>query len=43
LRSPDPDAALDLAALRALTIRLQGEPGGNSWLELGQVRFYRTP
>ena len=40
LRSPDPDAALDLAALRALAIRLQGEPGGNAWLELGRVRFY---
>jgi imidazolonepropionase-like amidohydrolase len=43
LRSPDPEAALDLAALRALAIRLQGEPGGNAWLELGRVRFYRDP
>lgn len=43
LRSPDPRAALDLAALRALAIRLHGEPGGTAWLELGRVRFYREP
>lgn len=43
LRSPDPRAALDLAALRALAIRLHGEPGGTAWLELGRLRFYREP
>jgi len=42
-RSPGPEAILDLAALRALTIRLQGEPGGTAWLELGRLRFYRVP
>jgi imidazolonepropionase-like amidohydrolase len=40
LRSPDPGARLDLAALRALAIRLEGEPGASAWLELGRVRFY---
>lgn len=40
-RSPDPAARLDLATLRSLTIRLEGEPGGKAWLELGNVRFYR--
>jgi hypothetical protein len=39
-RSPEPKAELDLAALRALIVRLEGEPGGNAWLELGKVRFY---
>lgn len=39
-RSPDPRAQLDLAALRALAIRLEGKPGGSAWLELGKVRFY---
>ena len=39
-RSPEPDAGLDLSALRALAIRLEGEPGGSAWLELGKVRFY---
>jgi imidazolonepropionase-like amidohydrolase len=39
-RSPDPKARLDLAALRALAIRLEGEPGGSAWLELGKMRFY---
>ena len=43
LRSPDPREILDLAALRALAIRLHGEPGGTAWLELGRVRFYREP
>jgi imidazolonepropionase-like amidohydrolase len=40
-RSPDPNVALDAARLRALAVRLEGEPGARSWLEIGQVRFYR--
>lgn len=40
-RSADEDARLDLAKLRALIVRLEGEPGGKTWLELGDVRFYR--
>ena len=32
---------LDLAKLRALIVRLRGEPGGNAWLELSNLRFYR--
>jgi imidazolonepropionase-like amidohydrolase len=40
-RSADPSARLDLARLRALVIRLDGEPGGEATLELGNVRFYR--
>jgi hypothetical protein len=39
--SPLPDARLDRARLRALLFRLEGEPGGGAWLELGDVRFYR--
>jgi imidazolonepropionase-like amidohydrolase len=42
-RSPAPDARLDLARLRALAFRLEGEPGGRAWLELAKVRFYRSP
>lgn len=42
-RSPDARAELDLAALRALVVRLEGEPGGSAWLELGSVRFYSDP
>lgn len=34
------DAALDLAKLRALIVRLDGEPGGKAWLEIGNIRFY---
>ena len=41
LRSADLEARLDLARLRALVVRLEGEPGGTAWLELGNVRFYR--
>lgn len=41
LRSADPSAKLDLARLRAVIVQLQGAPGGNAWLELGDVRFYR--
>jgi len=32
--------ALDLTKLRALIVRLQGEPGGREWLEVKGVRFY---
>lgn len=39
-RSPDPSAVLDLARLKALIVRLEGEPGGQGWLELGNIRFY---
>jgi imidazolonepropionase-like amidohydrolase len=41
LRSADQEARLDLAKLRALVVRLESEPGGKAWLELGNVRFYR--
>jgi hypothetical protein len=40
-RSPDAGAMLDVARLRALIVQLEGEPGGQAWLELGRVRFYR--
>jgi len=40
-RSPDAEARLDLAGLRALIVRLHGETGGEAALELGNVRFYR--
>ncbi|HEX8624262.1 MAG TPA: amidohydrolase family protein [Allosphingosinicella sp.] len=40
-QSPLAGARLDPARLRALLFRLQGEPGGGAWLELGKVRFYR--
>jgi hypothetical protein len=39
--SPLAEARLDPARLRALLFRLEGEPGGGAWLELGNVRFYR--
>jgi imidazolonepropionase-like amidohydrolase len=39
--SPLAEARLDPARLRALLFRLEGEPGGGAWLELGAVRFYR--
>ncbi|CAA9535651.1 MAG: hypothetical protein AVDCRST_MAG23-1831 [uncultured Sphingosinicella sp.] len=41
LQSPDPQARLDLARLRSLIVRLEGEPGGTASLELGNVRFYK--
>ncbi|MEA3064393.1 MAG: hypothetical protein QOJ27_832, partial [Sphingomonadales bacterium] len=41
LRSPNPAAQLDLARLRAVAFRLEQEPGGSAWLELGKMRFYR--
>ena len=31
----------DLARLRAVVIRLEGQPGGQETLELGNIRFYR--
>ncbi|HEX8241317.1 MAG TPA: amidohydrolase family protein [Allosphingosinicella sp.] len=40
-RSPLADARLDPARLRALLFRLEGEPGGGAWLELGNIRFYK--
>ena len=40
-RSADPNEKLNLARLRALIVRLEGEPRGSAWLELGNVRFYR--
>lgn len=40
-RSPLAEARLDPSRLRALLFRLEGEPGGGAWLELGKVRFYR--
>ncbi len=40
-QSPLAEARLDPARLRALLFRLEGEPGGSAWLELGKVRFYR--
>ena len=39
--SSSADARLDLARLRAVVIRLEGEPGGQASLELGNIRFYR--
>ena len=42
LRSPDAATTLDLARLRALVFRLEGEPGGQATLELGNIRFYRS-
>jgi imidazolonepropionase-like amidohydrolase len=39
--SPLADLRLDPARLRALLFRLEGEPGGGAWLELGNIRFYR--
>lgn len=41
LQSGSPDARLDLARLRALVFRLEGEPGGQATLELGNLRLYR--
>lgn len=36
-----PGVRLDLTRLRALIIRLEGEPGGQATLELSNIRFYR--
>ena len=40
-QSPLAEARLDPRRLRALLFRLEGEPGGGAWLELGNVRFYK--
>jgi imidazolonepropionase-like amidohydrolase len=40
-RSGDQSERLDLARLRSLIFRLDGEPGGQASLELANVRFYR--
>ena len=40
--SRDPSATLDLARLRALIVRLGGEPGGKAWLQLDNIRFYKN-
>jgi hypothetical protein len=40
-RSADPEARLDLSRLRALIIRLEGEPGSEANLELSNLLFYR--
>jgi imidazolonepropionase-like amidohydrolase len=39
--SPLAGANLDRDRLRALLFRLEGQPGGGAWLELGNIRFYR--
>jgi imidazolonepropionase-like amidohydrolase len=41
LRSANPAALLDLRKLRALVFRLEGPPGGEVALRIGNVRFYR--
>ena len=41
LRSASAEARLDLARLRSIAFRLEGEPGGTATLELGNIRFYR--
>lgn len=40
-QSPADTARLDPRRLRAFLFRLEGEPGGTQWLELGKIRFYR--
>jgi len=35
------EGVFDPRSLRALLIRLKAEPGGNTWLEIGNLRFYR--
>ncbi len=39
-RAPGDTGQLDLTRLRALIVRLQGDPGGKAWLELRNMRFY---
>ena len=38
--APEGSAPIDLTKLRALIVRLQGDPGGKAWLQLKNVRFY---
>jgi imidazolonepropionase-like amidohydrolase len=40
LRSANPSATLDLMRLRALIFRLEGAPGSEVMLRIGNVRFY---
>jgi hypothetical protein len=40
LSSADPAASLDLTRLRALIFRLEGAPGSEVMLRIGNVRFY---
>jgi imidazolonepropionase-like amidohydrolase len=40
LRSPNPTAVLDLTRLRALIFRIEGAPGSEAVLRIGNVRFY---
>ena len=35
------NGAFDPKSLRALLIRLKGDPGATTWLEIGNLRFYR--
>jgi imidazolonepropionase-like amidohydrolase len=35
------EGAFDPKTLRSLLLRLKTEPGGNAWLEIGNLRFYR--
>lgn len=36
-----PGMMLDLTKLRALIVRLEGQPGGKAWLQLDNIRFYK--
>jgi hypothetical protein len=38
--APEGAPPLDLTKLRALIVRLEGDPGGKAWLQLKNVRFY---
>ena len=38
--APEGGPPLDLTKLRALIVRLEGDPGGKAWLQLKNVRFY---
>ncbi|HEX4694564.1 amidohydrolase family protein [Sphingomonas sp.] len=35
------NGTFDLKSLRALLVRLHGDPGATTWLEIGNLRFYR--
>jgi imidazolonepropionase-like amidohydrolase len=39
-RSRDGQARLDPGALRAVILRLEGDPGGAAWLEISNLRFF---
>ena len=34
---------LDLKKLRAINVRLHGDPGGKAWLQIDKLRFFRGP